>query len=58
MTYLERRYPEKWGRGTDSDTGPKVIVQIGVRDLDVRVQIASRASIGSVLLDAAADDTH
>jgi hypothetical protein len=40
MTYLERRFPEKWGRRQDSQDGPKVVVQIGVRDSDVRVQIA------------------
>lgn len=41
MTYLERRHPERWARRQDSNDGPKVIVQIGVRDSDVQVQIAS-----------------
>jgi hypothetical protein len=30
MTYLERRHPEKWGRRQEGDSGPKVVVQIGV----------------------------
>jgi hypothetical protein len=42
MTYLERKHPEKWRRRTDSDSGPKVIVQIGVRDSDVQVRIQSQ----------------
>lgn len=41
MTYLERRHPERWARRSDSQDGPKVLVQIGVRDSDVQVSIAS-----------------
>jgi hypothetical protein len=43
MTYLERRHPEKWGRRSESDSGPRVIVQIGVRDSDVQVRIEGAA---------------
>jgi len=40
MTYLERKSPDRWGRrGEDSNT-PKIVVQIGVKDGDVQVQIA------------------
>ncbi len=39
MTFLERRHPEKWGRRQDSESGPKVIVQIGARDSDVQVMV-------------------
>ena len=55
MTYLERRHPDRWGRRSESDTGPKVIVQIGVRDSDVQVQIATsvpRPSVDLTALDA------
>jgi hypothetical protein len=41
MTYLERKYPEHWGRRTDDGNSPKVVVQIGVKDADVRVAIVS-----------------
>lgn len=40
MTYLERKHPDKWGRRQDDASVPKVVVQIGVRDSDVQVQIA------------------
>lgn len=39
MTYLERRWPDRWGRRQDDASTPKVIVQIGARDSDVQVQI-------------------
>jgi len=41
MTYLERRHPDRWARRSDGNDGPKVIVQIGVRDSDVQVQVQS-----------------
>ena len=31
MTYLERRYPDRWGRRQDDTTVPKVIVQFGAQ---------------------------
>lgn len=37
MTQLERRWPDRWGKRPDSSDGPKVVVQIGVRDSDVQV---------------------
>lgn len=39
MTYLERRHPERWARRSEGNDGPKVVVQIGVRDSDVQVSI-------------------
>lgn len=39
MTYLERKYPERWGRRSDDTGVPKVIVQIGARDSDVQVRV-------------------
>jgi len=39
MTFLERRYPERWGRRQDDASVPKVIVQIGARDSDVQVNV-------------------
>jgi len=29
MTFLERRFPERWARRQDRETGPQVVVQIG-----------------------------
>ena len=37
MTLLERRHPEKWARRQDdSGAGPRVVIQIGVKDSDVQ----------------------
>lgn len=41
MTRLERRHPERWGKRPDEQTGPKVIVQIGVKDSDVQISVLS-----------------
>lgn len=41
MTYLERRYPDRWGRRQDDANVPRVLVQIGVKDSDVTVNIPS-----------------
>jgi hypothetical protein len=39
MTYLERKYPDRWGRRADTDNSPRVVVQIGVKHSDVRVNV-------------------
>jgi hypothetical protein len=39
MTWLERRYPDKWGRRQEDTAAPKVIVNIGVKDSDVQIQV-------------------
>lgn len=39
MTYLERRYPDRWGRRHEETGGPKVVVQIGARDSEVQVHL-------------------
>lgn len=39
MTHLERRHPDRWGRRTDSNDTPKVIVQIGAGSGDVKVGV-------------------
>src|SRR3990167_8796433 len=41
MTYLERRYPERWGRRQDEGSTPKVIVQLGVSADRVQVNVLS-----------------
>lgn len=43
MTLGERKYPEKYGRRQESSDAPKVIVQIGVKDGDVKVQLGAGA---------------
>lgn len=54
MTFLERRYPERWGRRQDESNGPKVVVQIGVQASDVRVHIGPFASNPSTV----SEDMH
>lgn len=39
MTYLERKYPESWGRRNEDSNGPRIVVQIGVKDSDVQVNL-------------------
>jgi hypothetical protein len=39
MTWLERKSPDRWGRRQDDQNTPKVVVQIGVRDSDVQVNL-------------------
>lgn len=41
MTYLERKAPDRWGRRQDDSNTPKVVVQIGIRDSDVSVNVDS-----------------
>lgn len=40
MTYLERKYPEKWGRRQDDSSSPRVVVQIGIKDSDVSLSVS------------------
>jgi hypothetical protein len=42
-TYLERTHPERWARRSEDSGGPKVVVQIGVRDSDVQVSIQGQS---------------
>jgi hypothetical protein len=39
MTFLERKYPDRWGRRQDDSSVPKVVVQIGVKDSDVSITV-------------------
>jgi len=39
MTWLERKSPDRWGRRNEDSGSPRVVVQIGVKDGDVQVQI-------------------
>lgn len=48
-TYLERTYPDRWGRRTEDSSAPRIVVQIGARDSDVSVQIGS-ASVADTSL--------
>jgi hypothetical protein len=40
MTYLERRHPDRWGRRQEEAAGPKVVVQIGIKDSDVQISLS------------------
>jgi hypothetical protein len=44
MTYLERKYPDAWGRRNDDSSVPRVVVQIGVKDGDVQVSIGGESA--------------
>lgn len=48
MTYLERKYPDRWGRRQDDSSVPKVVVQIGVQSTDVKVLIASPPQVNGI----------
>jgi len=41
MTFLERRHPDRWGRRSESDNAPRVVVQLGVKDSDVSIAITT-----------------
>jgi hypothetical protein len=38
---LERKNPNRWGRRNDDAQVPRVVVQIGVRDSEVQVNVTS-----------------
>jgi hypothetical protein len=40
-TYLERTYPDRWGRRQEDSSSPRIVVQIGARDSDVSVQVSA-----------------
>lgn len=44
MTWLERKSPDKWGRRNDDSSAPKVIVQFGVKDSDITVNVLTSGS--------------
>lgn len=58
MTYLERRHPERWARRQDGNDGPKVVVQIGVRDSDVQVSVNSVSPSPASLSPSLSDGLH
>jgi len=41
VTYLERKHPDRWSRRQDDASVPKVIVQIGVSEADVQVNVTA-----------------
>jgi hypothetical protein len=44
MTWLERKSPDRWGRRSEDGNAPRVVVQIGVKDSDVTVNVVSPAT--------------
>jgi hypothetical protein len=44
-TYLERTYPDRWGRRQEDSNVPRIVVQIGARDSDVSVQVGTAPQI-------------
>lgn len=43
-TRLERRHPDRWGKRPEAVDTPRVVVQIGVKDGDVQVQLSGGES--------------
>lgn len=39
MTAMERRWPDKWGRRSEANNGPQVLVQVGIQNSDVSVSV-------------------
>lgn len=56
-THLERRHPDRWGKRNDDTQVPRVVVQIGVGNTDVKVGIGLSPSVSEDLhsLSASAD---
>lgn len=52
MTLLERKHPDRWGRRQEDSGTPRVIVQIGVKDSDVQVQIGTSYPVSPVSVSA------
>lgn len=57
-TWNERKNPERWAKRSDDTNGPKVIVQIGVRDSDVQVNVTSVSPAPTSLSPSLSDDMH
>ncbi len=49
MTLLERKSPEKWGRRQDDSSAPKVVIQFGVQQSDVKVNVIANYQTPSEL---------
>jgi len=45
MTVLERKFPDKWGRRPEDTSTPRIVVQIGVKDGDVQVQLGPQTPV-------------
>ena len=41
MTWLERKWPDRYGRRQEDTSTPRIVVQIGVKDGDVQVQLGA-----------------
>lgn len=49
MTYLERKYPDKWGRRSEPNDASKVVINIGtLRDVQV-IEVTSTPSLPTAL---------
>lgn len=46
-TYLERTYPDRWARRNEDNNAPRIVVQIGARDSDVRVEVQAAPQLES-----------
>ena len=57
MTFLERRHPDRWARRNEDSGSPRVVVQIGVRDSDVSVQLSPSVSSDIHRLTGEKDDS-
>ncbi len=51
MTVLERKFPDKWGRRPEDSSTPRIVVQIGVKDGDVQVQLGPQTAVTTQALE-------
>ena len=51
MTYLERKSPDRWGRRPEDSSTPRIVVQIGVKDGDVQVQLGPAIPVTTQLTE-------
>jgi hypothetical protein len=54
-TWLERKFPAKYGRRPEDNDVPRVVVQIGVKDSDVQINVGGSAAAPSSSRGALSD---
>ena len=51
MTFLERKSPDRWARRGEDTSAPRIVVQIGVKDGDVQVQLGPAIPVTTQALE-------
>jgi hypothetical protein len=50
MTYLERRYPDRWARRAEDTSMPRVVVQVGIAAADIKVTLDGGSAESDAIL--------